>query len=120
MSITHDGSTETHWHARTIEFDGADPLVITGYSHTGKTWVPDSAHARWDHGKAIERINVSGNILKKDGTPGQLRYSQALNTPAHINWGKPYGKPAPAWLLELFGIEVPGTDPAPTPSTYSI
>lgn len=102
MNITKDGLIETHVHSRSIAFEGREPELYTGYTHKGKQWIPSHAYAEWRHGKAIEQINVSGPLLKKDGTRSVNTGRQRYCTPAHMNWGTKYGRNAPAWLLELF------------------
>ena len=118
MSITikEDRSGEVHKHNRRIEFDGAEPLVLGrgSYTHRGKQFIPVAARAAWDHGRPIEQIELSGPILKKNGKPGEYIASVTYKTPANRWWdrGETWtDPPAPAWLLELFGIEdVPTED----------
>jgi hypothetical protein len=102
MNITRDSPREVHTHSRSIDFEGREPEAYNGYTHHGKLWIPTHAYAEWRHGQPIEQISVNGNILKKDGTPGQNRGTQRYCTPAHQSWDTKYGHNAPAWLLELF------------------
>jgi hypothetical protein len=103
ITITEDEPYTVHYHTRTIEFDGAAPVLLERrYSHGGKEFMPDRAFAKWSHGDAIDQINVSGYVLKKDRTSGQQRADLSYLTPANRLYEK-YGYPsAPEWLLELF------------------
>lgn len=102
ITPTEDKCIETHYYQRRIEFDGAAVESVTGYSHKGKQWIPDTAHARWQHGAPITEIAVYGAILKKDGTIGQQRTEARYVTPAHNGWGTRWNTNAPEWLTELF------------------
>ena len=107
MKVTEDKTTEYHSYTRSIVIEGLPAEEYKGYTHKGKLWVPDFAVAVWNHGEPITTIKVTGPILKKDGTPsesqrGEKRYATPL-THRSTRWSTP----APAWLLELFGIEVP-------------
>lgn len=115
MSITvkEDRYSEVHQHHRTIEFEGAEPVLLERtYSHGGKYFLPMRASCGWDHGAAITQITVEGFLLKKDGTPSQQRTDLEYITPAHGYWDDTRGwhTKAPEWLLELFGIAVPPVD----------
>lgn len=111
VTVTHNNTRETHYYDRSIEFDGGSPILLKrNYSHGGKQFVPDIALARWKHGDAIEHITVKGFVLKKDGLPGNQRTELEFITPANRWFGQSKnftGPEAPAWLLELFDIEVP-------------
>jgi hypothetical protein len=106
MNITRDSAREVHTHSRSIAFEGHEPEEYNGFSHNGKLWIPAQAYAEWQHGKPIQQITVQGNILKKDGTPGQSRGRQRYATPASRSWDTPFGTNAPEWLLELFADSV--------------
>lgn len=74
MSITVTGNVrdETRYYVRTIEFEGAAPILLErNYSHGGKEFLPTQAMAKWNHGDNIEVIRVLGDVLKKDRTTGQ-------------------------------------------------
>ena len=120
MSITikADRRGEVHRHSRNIEFEGVPAQPHSGYSHRGKQFIPVAAGAGWDHGKPIEKITVQGPLVKKDGTPGDTVVSTKYITPANRWWGQGQsytGPDAPAWLLDLFDIEVPAVNtPDPT------
>jgi hypothetical protein len=110
MNITEDSSSEVHYHTRRVHFEGAPAEPYVGFIHKGKLWVPDTASARWDHEQPIQKITVSGPILKKDGTPSQNRGKREYLTPADPMWARAAAEggwyaQAPAWLLELFGIQ---------------
>jgi len=106
ITVTEDRLGEVHTHSRRINFDGAAPILLERrYSHGGKEFIPDEARAGWTHGEPIQQITVEGYVLKKDRTTGQNRAELRYETPASMNYGKPYGyDPAPDWLLELFDI----------------
>ena len=114
ITIKEDRTGTVHRHSRRIEFEGAEPQQHHAYSHRGKLFIPVAASAGWDHGEEPTTIGVSGPLLKKDGTPGETIISCRFSTPANKWWGqgKSFADPdAPAWLLELFGIEdVPTED----------
>ena len=110
MNIIENKLTETHYHQRRIEFDGAEPEAYESYTHKGKQWVPDTAHARWTHGRPIEQITLHGYILKKDGTPGVNRGEIRYATPDSRGWDSQWDSNAPQWLLELFA-DSPHTAP---------
>lgn len=111
--VLNDSTEETHYYVRHIELENAAPVLIAHrtYSHGGKEFLPDSAQARWSHGDAIREIIVSGYVLKKDRTTGQQRTDVRYLTPAHGDWQSNsrwrIDPDAPAWLLDLFGIEIP-------------
>jgi hypothetical protein len=107
ITPTEDSLAEVHTYTRRIRFDGAEATAITGYSHRGKHFIPDFAIAKWEYGKPIHRIDVIGNVLKKDGTPGQNRAEVRYETPASISWNTPFGTNAPEWLIELFADSKP-------------
>jgi hypothetical protein len=56
---------------------GADPVRVTGYPHKGKLIVPTRVKAEWARldlrtdWKLLE-LKVTGPILRKDGTPGEI------------------------------------------------
>ena len=109
LQILTDDTYETHTFKRKIHLEGAQPLLIArNYSHGGKQMLPTFARAIWSFGEQIGVISVYGPVLKKDGTPGQQEAEMSYLTPHHPRWGKSSGywePPAPAWLLELFGIK---------------
>ena len=110
ITVTEDRLGEVHRHNRRIEFEGAPAQPHLGYSHKGKQFIPVAAGTSWDHGKEPETITVQGPLLKKDGTPGETIVSTKYDTPFSYWWGdnRDWNNPdAPAWLLELFDIEVP-------------
>lgn len=111
MRITQDTPTETRKHARRIRFEGrpAEPIPTSYTPHKGKRWVPDYAHAEWDHGKPIKKITLRGQILKLDGTPGRNRADAIFVTPSNTAL-RGVHPDAPAWLLELFA-DSPHTTP---------
>ena len=102
---------EIHTYVRKIVFEGAAPVLLErNYSHGGKEFIPDTAHSKWNHGEPAKTITVSGGVLKKDRTIGEQRAQLTYITPANQWWGqrRSFTDPeAPAWLLELFDIEVP-------------
>lgn len=107
ITITGDETRETRYYVREIELDGVAPVLLERrYSHGGKEFLPDFAYARWDHGGGIKVIELHGYVLKKDRSTGQQRASLKYGTPNSLYWGRDSVYPdAPAWLLELFGIE---------------
>lgn len=97
---------EDHTYTRFIEFSGVEPILLeSGHSYGGRLFLPDYATATWNHGSEPGKITVSGCVLKKDGTPGQVRTSVKYSCyweepPVTHMWSYP---PAPRWLLDLFG-----------------
>lgn len=116
MRVTDNVLIETHMHSRTINFEGAqaEPFEpYLGYRGKGKQWVPNRAFAKWVHGRPIQRITVSGYLVKQDGTPGKNRGDTSYDTPASNAWSTRWGTNAPQWLLDLFA-DSPHTSPAPS------
>lgn len=117
MKITKDTTEETRYYRRGIELEEVEPqTVASGFSHIshkGKSFLPDYAFARWDHGQPIEKISLRGHVLRKDGTPGRDRVDVDYITPADHLHGKGFGYPeAPNWLLVMFE-DSPNTGQAP-------
>lgn len=106
IRVSEDTTRETRYYDRTIEIEGAPPVLLERrYSHGGKTFQPDVAMAKWNHGEQIKSIRVAGYVLKKDGAPGVQRTDVSFCTPASTGWGKGDWRPdAPKWLLDLFGL----------------
>ena len=105
MSVTVDADTtlETHYHQRTITFDGAEVEAFRGYTNEGKPWRPDRAEAKWRHGEPIMEVLVSGHFLKKDGTPSVNRGNRRYLTPASSYWyPREPGRQLPPYLYYLF------------------
>lgn len=111
VQITDDELYTVHYHTRTIEFEGAAPILLERrYSHGGQTFVPDRAFAKWQHGHPFDQIKVAGFVLKKDGTPSKNRADLSYLTPANRLYQKFDHPSAPEWLLELFA-DSPHTTP---------
>jgi len=109
--ISGDELYTVHYHQRTIAFENVAPILLERrYSHGGKEFLPDRAFAKWQHGKPIAQINVSGYVLKKDRSTGQQRASLDYLTPANRLYEKYDYPSAPEWLLELFA-DSPHTAP---------
>lgn len=103
MKITKDKPHTTHVHKRTIEFEGAEPILLERrYSHGGKEFLPDGATAQWNHGEPIKRIVLEGGVLNKARTTGKLRTTVNYVTPDSKSWDSAYTINAPQWLLDLF------------------
>jgi len=115
ITVKEDLRQEVHKHRRRIEFEGAEPQKHYAYSHRDKLFIPEVASTSWNHGGQPTSIHVRGPVVKKDGTPSTLQVDFSYRTPANRDWGRQQffkdGPDAPAWLLELFGIEdVPTED----------
>lgn len=114
MRITTDTPAETRKHARRVAFEGrpAEPFVTQYSAYKGKHWIPDHAHASWDHGQPITKISLRGHLLKRDGTPSESRADSTYVTPANKIYGTGHRlyPDAPAWLLDLFA-DSPHTTP---------
>ena len=117
MSITvkEDRTGTVHRHTRRIEFEGAEPQKHHAYSHRDKLFIPAYASIVWEDGGQPTSIFIRGPLVKKDGTPSNISVDCRFRTPANGYWGSDRvfmdGPDAPAWLLELFGIEdVPTED----------
>jgi hypothetical protein len=107
IKVTNRTDIEVHTHTVVIEFEGAEPMTWQGFSHKGKTVVPVRAKASYKHGQPIKVITLYVRVCKKDGTVGNAETEHSFETPHSTSWGTRWGTNAPAWLLELFGIEVP-------------
>ena len=113
MNITENRLVETHYYQRSISIENVAPILLERqYSHGGKEFLPDIAHARWNHGEPIKHITLGGYVLKKDRTTGQSRAKMDYITPEHKMWARhsDYYTPAPEWLLDLFA-DSPNTTP---------
>lgn len=104
MEITERRTHEVRYYMRSVEFTGRPSEEYVSYTNKGKSWIPDRASTRHNHGEPITDITVDGFLLKKDGTPSLNRVSNRYITPHHRSWGRSLRRPAPAWLLELFNI----------------
>lgn len=105
--MIEDRTSEIRYYTRRVEFEGIEPILLERrYSHGGKRYLPDEAQCRWNHGSEVREIDVSGAVLKKDGTPGAFRTDVKYITPSHDRWGRGsiHYNEAPTWLLELLGI----------------
>ena len=105
-TVTDDTTHEVRYYQRTIELEGVEPILLEyRYSHGGKQFRPDKAYTQWGHGAPVTSITLHGPVLKADGTESKSRTSLKYVTPADYSWGKGWDIEAPAWLLDLFGIE---------------
>lgn len=97
MKVTKDVTRASYFRGITVEEVPQQPVV--GYSHQGKEYLPNRITIKWFDTSEPSQVQVSGPVLKKDGTPSknfaECRYS--------LNAKNAYGSIpiAPEWLLEL-------------------
>ena len=102
MKITRTTDRTEHNHSRTFDLEDMEPQVVdSGSSHKGKKYIPRQVWAKWEHGKPIREIRVTGPVLKMDGTEGMQQVRLEYLTPANPSKYS-YRSQAPEWLLALF------------------
>ena len=106
IEVTKRTEHEVHTHALYLEFEGAEPMAWSGFTHKGKSVVPVRAKAAYRHGEPIEQITLTVKVCKKGGTVGNIETKERFETPhSKVGWNSKWSINAPAWLLEIFGIE---------------
>lgn len=101
MSTEKDITTETRFYVRDIYLEDAEHEPVVGWSYKGKSYQPTCIRARWNHGESPKDFTVWGNVIKKDGTPGesQAECKYRINPPDDRYKSYP---DAPQWILDLF------------------
>lgn len=96
MRYMNARTAETHYYIRQVDIEGMDRVRIgqEHISYAGREFVPDRIWCKWDHGQPPERFNVSGLLVRKDGTVGKNR--------AAVEYGGRWGAEPPPWLLGPF------------------
>lgn len=97
MKVTKDVTRTSYFRGIYVEDVPQKPVV--GYSHQGKEYLPSHISIKWTDVNDPFEVQVSGPLLKKDGTLSEraVKCRYAINAKDACR-SVPY---APDWLLEL-------------------
>lgn len=93
-----------------FEVSGEEPVVLEDYTHAGKKILPEQVYVRWELGDGgvwqLEKVRVSGPVLKADGTTGKTVSTRHAFRSGYQRTGV-WTTDAPAWLRNAVNAQTP-------------